>query len=110
VHVADDGSIVLGHLHAKEILDRLKHACVGHNDVDVTAMTMFDRITHGGKDMRSAQELLAKAVRSVVGKGEERAVESLFKQGGTHALAGEFAGINDFEVVAFLSVIPEDLP
>jgi len=38
------------------------------------------------------------------------AVESLFKQGGTHALAGEFAGINDFEVVAFLSVVPEDLP
>ena len=110
VHVADDGSIVLGHLHAKEILDRLKHACVGHNDVDIIAMNLFDRITHGGKDMRSAQDLLAKAVRSVVGKGEERAVESLFKQGGTHALAGEFAGINDFEVVAFLSVVPEDLP
>jgi hypothetical protein len=32
---------------------------------------------------------------------------SLFSAGGTHALKGEFAGINDFEVVAFLVVLSE---
>ena len=47
------------------------------------------------------------AVASVVGKKEERAVASLFTPGGTHAMKGEFAGINDFEVVAFLVVLPE---
>jgi hypothetical protein len=47
------------------------------------------------------------AVASVVGKNAERAVASLFTPGGTHALVGEFAGINDFEVVAFLVVLPE---
>ena len=107
VHVGDDGTVVLGHLHAKEILDRLKFACAGRDEVDLTTIEMFDRATHGGKDMKAAQQLLARAVASVVGKGEERAVESLFKPGGTHALAGEFAGINDFEVVAFLAVLPE---
>ena len=45
---------------------------------------------------------------SVVGKSEERAVASLFSPGGTHAIKGEFAGINDFEVVAFLVVLPEE--
>jgi len=34
-------------------------------------------------------------------------VASLFAPGGTHALDGEFAGINDFEVVAFLVVLPD---
>ena len=52
--------------------------------------------------MESYQKLLARAVGSLVGKREERAVASLFQMGGTHAMKGEFAGINDFEVVAFL--------
>jgi hypothetical protein len=57
--------------------------------------------------MAATQKLLAAAVGSIVGKKEERAVASLFSPGGTHAIKGEFAGINDFEVVAFLVVLPE---
>jgi len=57
--------------------------------------------------MTASQELLGKAVGSVVGKKEERAVASLFAPGGTHAMKGEFYGINDFEVVAFLVVLSE---
>ncbi len=60
-----------------------------------------------GRGHAHAQRLLAAAVASVVGKKEERAVASLFTPGGTHAMKGEFAGINDFEVVAFLVVLPE---
>jgi hypothetical protein len=60
--------------------------------------------------MRHAQTLLAAGVASVVGKSEERAVASLFTPGGTHALAGEFAGIDDFEVVAYLVVLRGDTP
>jgi len=63
--------------------------------------------TRNGKDMSAAQDLLATAVASVVGKKEERAIASLFTPGGTHAMKGEFQGINDFEVVAFLVVLPE---
>lgn len=57
--------------------------------------------------MRGAQRLLAAAVASVVGKQEERAIAGLFTPGGTHAMKGEFAGINDFEVVAWLAVLPD---
>ena len=57
--------------------------------------------------MRWAQKLLAEAMASITGKRTERAIASLFSPGGTHALPGEFAGINDFEVVAFLVVLPE---
>ena len=106
VHVGDDGGVLLPFPQAKQILDRLKRLCVGRNLPDATACASFDKATRQGEDMRHAQRLLAAAVASVVGKTEERAVASLFTSGGTHALAGEFAGMDDFEVVAFLVILP----
>ena len=106
VHVGDDGAVLLPYPQAKQILDRLKRLCLGRDLPDAGACARFDKATKDGEDMRHAQKLLAAAVASVVGKSEERAVASLFTPGGTHALAGEFAGIDDFEVVAYLVVLP----
>jgi hypothetical protein len=82
--------------------------CIGRELPDSGACARFDRATHHSEDMHHAQKLLAGAVASVVGKNEERAIASLFSPGGTHALKNEFAGINDFEVVAFLVILPEE--
>ncbi len=107
IHVGDDGVVLLPYPQAKQILDRLKRLCLGRDLPDAGACARFDRATKDGEDMRHAQRLLAAAVASVVGKSEERAVASLFTPGGTHALAGEFAGTDDFEVVTYLVVRPE---
>ena len=107
VHVGDDGATVLPHTQAKRILDRLKRLAHGRDLPDAAACTHFDKQTRNGEDMQAAQQLLAAAVASIVGKSEERAVASLFTPGGTHALRGEFAGSGDFEVVAWLAVLPE---
>jgi helicase-like protein/SNF2 domain-containing protein len=106
VHVGDDGAVLLPFTQAKQALDRLKRLCIGRDLPDASACTRFDKMTKDGKDMTAAQDLLAKAVSSIVGQKEERAVASLFTPGGTHAMKGEFQGINDFEVVAFLVVLP----
>ncbi len=105
-HVGQDGTVVLPYTQAKRILDLLKRQCVGRDLPDDGACTSFDRATRHGSEMRATQQLLAAAVASVVGKAEERAVASLFSGGGTHALTGEFAGIDDFEVLAFLVIQP----
>lgn len=107
VHVGDDGTVLLSFTLAKQVLDRLKKLCSGRDLSDALACARFDKITRDGKDMSTVQDLLAKAVASIVGKNEERAVASLFTPGGTHAQKGEFQGINDFEVVAFLVILPE---
>lgn len=107
VHVGDDGHVLLPYPQAKRILDRLKRLALGRERPDGSACARFDKLTKGGEDMRHAQKLLAAAVASVAGKQEERAVASLFTPGGTHAMKGEFAGSGDFEVVAFLVVLPE---
>jgi len=106
VHVGEDGTVLLPYTQTKQLLDRLKRLCLGRTMLDTGACTQFDARTKSGEDMRMVRRLLAAAVASVVGKNEERAVASLFTPGGTHALPGEFAGINDFEVVAWLVVSP----
>ncbi len=107
VHVGDDGTVLLPYTQAKQILDRLKRLCLGRDLPDAGACAHFDKTTKQGEDMRAAQRLLAAAVASVVGKNEERAVASLFSPGGTHAIKGEFPGINDFEVIAWLAVLSD---
>ncbi|MEE9394838.1 MAG: helicase-related protein [Planctomycetota bacterium] len=107
VHVGEDGTVRLPYSQTKQILDRLKRLCVGRDLPDAAACTRFDKDTRDGKDMRGPQGLLATAVASVVGKTEERAISSLFTPGGTHAMKGEFAGNDDFEVAAFFVVLPE---
>jgi hypothetical protein len=107
VHVGEDGNVLLPYTQAKRILDRLKRLSLGRDLPDASACARFDKATKQGEVMHHAQQLLAAAVASVVGKSEERAVASLFSPGGTHAMKGEFAGSNDFEVVAFLVVLPE---
>jgi hypothetical protein len=106
VHVGDDGEMLLPYTQAKQVLDRLKKLSLGRDQPDQESYKRFDKATRSGRDMESYRKLLAQAVGTVIGKREERAVASLFQIGGTHAMKGEFAGINDFEVVAFLVVLP----
>ena len=110
VHVGDDGAVLLPFTQARRILDRLKRLCLGRDLPDAGACARFDRMTRGDRDMHHAQRLLAAAVASVTGKSEERALASLFAPGGTHPMASEFAGIDEFEVVAFLVVLGTEAP
>ncbi len=102
VHVGEDGEVLLPYTQAKQVLDRLKKLSLGRDQPDQEAYKRFDKATRVGRDMEPYRKLLARAVGTLVGKREERAVASLFQMGGTHAFKGEFAGVNDFEVVAFL--------
>lgn len=106
VHVGDDGTTLLPHTQVRRILERLKRLAHGRDLPDAAACARFDRLTRDGEEMQAARHLLAAAIASIVGKSEERAVASLFSPGGTHALRGEFAGSADFEVVAWLAVLP----
>ena len=108
VHVGDDAAVLLGHSQVRQALDVLKRLCLERSDPDTGAGARFNRMTRDGRDMAKAQALLAKAVASIAGREEERSVASLFKAGGTHARREEFGGIDDFEVVAFLVVLPEE--
>lgn len=105
VHVGEQGEVSLNFPRAKKILDRLKRTCPGRDLPDAQACARFDKSTRHGQDMRQARRLLSATVSSIVGKSEERAVVSLFAPGGTHTVKGEIAGVNNFEIVAYLVVL-----
>lgn len=107
VHVGEDGAVVLPHTQAKQLLDRLRRLCVGRDYADELACERLDRLTDGGDDMSRAVRQLSAAVASVTGKREERAVESLFTPGGTHTVRGGATGVDDFEVVTGVVILPE---
>ncbi len=108
VHVGEDGTVLLPFTQGKAVLDRLRRLCVGKEMPDALACRRFDHATRQGQDMRAVQQQLAAAVAAIVGTDEERAVSSLFSPGGTHAISGEFLGVDDFEVVAFVVVLTGD--
>jgi hypothetical protein len=70
--LGDDGAVLLPFTQAKQGLDRLKRLSIGRDLPDAGACDRFDKATKDGKDMSAAQDLLATAVASVVGKKEER--------------------------------------
>jgi hypothetical protein len=107
VHVGDNGTVLIPYTRAKQILDRLKRLCIGKSLPDADACNRFDRQTKHGKDMGHTRTLFASAATSVLGKNDERAIASLFTPGGTHVRRGEVAGVDDFEVLAFLVVLPD---
>ena len=111
VYVGDDGRIVLPYTQARQTLASLKRACspaVTPAEVQAAAWGAFDRRTGSGERMEHYRGLLAKAIAHITGKREERAIASLFSPGGTHASSGEFAGMDDYEVMTILVVLPHE--
>ena len=106
LHIGPDGTVLLSFTQAKAVLDRLRRIANGQIVVDAEAWKTFDRATRQGQDMAAIQRQIAAATQAVAGKSEERAAASLFTPGGTHARKGEFAGINAFEVIAYVIITP----
>ena len=55
--------------------------------------------------MGKYSELLTAAIRSMIDVTEERDIDSLFTDGPTTALTQTIAGLDDFELIAFLAVV-----
>ena len=106
VHVGDDGAVLLPFTQAKRVLDRMRRGTAGQDAPDPVATARFDHSTRGGQDMARAQAMLATAVASILGQHETRAVSSLFTPGPSNLRKTEFVGNTEFEVVAFLVVLP----
>lgn len=103
-YVSDDGQVALTFTQSKKALDVLKKHGHGKRSVDTEAVARMNAKTKNGRDMSHYRALLEKAVESVVGKSEEKGVESLFSRGGTNLTKDSFQGMEDFEVVSYMVV------
>ena len=55
-------------------------------------------------------DLLSSAIRSMIEVTDERDIDSLFTSGPTTALTQAIAGLDDFELIAFLAIVDHEQP
>lgn len=103
-YVSEDGQVNLNFVQSKKILDVLKKQGHGRATTDTDAIARMDARTKSGKDMSHYRNLLETAVGSIIGKSEEKGVESLFSRGGTNLTKDSFQGMEDFEVISYMVV------
>jgi SNF2 family DNA or RNA helicase len=104
VYVGDDGGIVADHTEVKRLLDLVRTSCKGRTEPIREVCAVFNERTEDGRRMDRYSELLSAAIRSMIEVKEEKDLDSLFSGGRTTALVDTIAGLDDFELVAFLVV------
>lgn len=105
VYVDDAGQVIVDHTEVKQLLDLVRVSCRDEDEPLGHVCRVFNAATDEGAAMDHYSELLTDAIRSMIEVTEERDVESLFTPGPTTALTQAIAGLDDFELIAFLAVI-----
>jgi hypothetical protein len=99
----NDGEVLYGNGQAREVVKQFRKLCY---DKDKPVMDLFQKFfnrTDNAKDMRFYSELLNKAIRSIKGEEETKAVQTMFDFGGyNNAFADET--VDDFELISFLVI------
>jgi hypothetical protein len=104
VYISNDGDIVADHTEVKRLLDLVRTCSKGQSSPIQAVCRLFNDQTQDGKNMGQYSDLLSTAIRSMIDVKEERDIDSLFSGGRTTALVHAIAGLDDFELIAFLVV------
>ncbi len=106
-YVGMDGETVTSHTEVKHLLDLVRSGCKGLDEPVAALCHAFNTETDDGREMRTYSDLLGQAIRSMIEVKEEGDLDSLFGSRQTTALVHGIAGLDDFELIAFLVVREE---
>jgi len=104
VYAKDDGTVFCSFLATKKILDIYRKLCLGQSEVLTELVEIFNRETKDGREMSKHSALLEHAIANIIGKKDEKGIESLFTKGGTTLLNNSYQGKDDFELISFLII------
>lgn len=105
VYVDREGQPLADHTEVKVLLDLIRTSCRDLTEPVAEVCRVFNSATGEGADMDAYSELLTAAIRSMIEVTEERDIDSLFTDGTTTALTQSIAGLEDFELIAFLAIV-----
>lgn len=103
VYIKDNGEILLNFIQSKKILDIYKKVCIGEKELYPDLIAEFNKETNNAKDMSKFTNFLEKTVENIVGKEEEKGLDSLFSFGET-ILNNTIQNMDDFELISFLVI------
>ncbi|MGB2748563.1 MAG: C-terminal helicase domain-containing protein, partial [Thiofilum sp.] len=104
VYVGQSGEIITDHTEVKKLLDLVRTASAGRSEPEREACRVFNDLTDDGRNMQAYSDLLNKAIGSIIDVKENSDLDSLFTVGKTTALINEIAGLDDFELIAFMVI------
>ncbi len=104
VYVGHDGGVIIDHTEVKRLLDLIRTSCKGQAEPIRAVCQLFNERTQDGRKMEQCSALLSAAIRSMIEVKEEKDIDSLFSGGRTTALVHTIAGLDDFELIAFLVI------
>jgi hypothetical protein len=104
IYISNDGQVIANHTEVKTLLDLVRSSCKGQDEPIAHVCRLFNQQTDEGRNMKACSDLLSAAIRSMIDVKEEKDLDSLFSGGKTTALVNTIAGLDDFELVAFLVV------
>lgn len=103
VYIGNDGIVLYGNGQAREVVKQFRKLCYKKDKPIMDLFEKFFKRTKNVTRMEFYSELLNKAIRSIKGEEESKAVQNLFDFSGFHnAFAEETA--DDFELISFLVV------
>lgn len=107
IYIGQDGQIVADQTQVKRLLDLIRSSCKGQTTPFRDLCTAFNAETQNGRKMGTYSNLLNDAIKSMIEVKEERDIDSLFSGGHTTALTQAIAGLDDFELIAFIVIRDE---
>ncbi|WP_418276405.1 helicase-related protein [Isoptericola jiangsuensis] len=105
VYLNDDGEVIANHTEVKHLLDLIRSGCRPYDAPVAEVTRLFNAETDQGTRMEKYSGLLTDAILSMIDVTEEQDIDSLFTGGSTTALSQEIAGLDDFELIAFLAIV-----
>ena len=110
VYMGMDGKTIMPHTEVKPLLDLVRSGAKPCETPILEAYQPFNVRTQDGRDMRAYSDLLTAAIRSILQIKDEKDLDSLFSGPTTTALNSPAAGLDDFELIAFLVIEPVATP
>ncbi|MBX3089799.1 MAG: DEAD/DEAH box helicase family protein [Cryobacterium sp.] len=107
VYLDTEGNVIADHTEVKCLLDLIRAGCRNRDEPAWEVCRVFNAATQDGVVMDKYSSLLTGAIRTMIDVTEERDLDSLFSPGHTTALQQTIAGLDDFELIAFLAIVEE---
>jgi SNF2 family DNA or RNA helicase len=104
VYIADDGHIVVDHLHPKDLLDKMRLVCKSKTTPDKALCHAFNKETADGTKMGKYSDLLGKAINSIVSVKAESSIDSFLEGYAGELFEEKIPGLDDFELIDFLII------
>ena len=103
IYLQNNGTVLYGNGQAREVVKQFRKLCYGKNKPIMELFGKFFARTKNATKMEFYSDLLNKAIRSIKGEEESKAIQNMFDFSGfNNAFAEETA--DDFELISFLVV------